>query len=179
MEYFAMAGSEVLVIGDISAVVGGVSKTYTQDGGTNFMDCKNTHPSMSVSISSLLLLPGMSHHKSSIYLDIHPPTFPPYYSSLVRERQMTPTFIKVYLESEMNFKKLLGRFWTWACSSLLFQVRTLSPEGIWINSNLVGFPILCLSRQDMALVDFITVIQIINCQDWLAWGSMSECVCLV
>lgn len=44
MEYFAMGGSEVLVIGDIRAVVGGVSRTYAQDGGTSIMDNKNTHP---------------------------------------------------------------------------------------------------------------------------------------
>lgn len=84
-----MGGNKVLIDGDNSSVVG-VSRTYTQDG--------ETHPSMSVSISSLPLLPRMSHHKSSIYLDVHPPTFPPYYSSLVRDRQMTPPLIKVYLE---------------------------------------------------------------------------------
>lgn len=99
MKYFAMGGNKVLVDGDNSSVVGGVSRTYTQDG--------EIHPSMSVSITSMPLLPRTSHHKSSIYLDSHPPTFPPYYSSLVRDRQMTPPLIKVYLESKMNFKS----FW--------------------------------------------------------------------
>ena len=76
---------------------------------------------------------------------------------------------------------------TRAYSSLIFQMKTLSLEGIWITNDLVGFSILGLSRQNVTLVDFIMANQVINCLCWvftgmcvwvwLLWGNY--CVCLV
>lgn len=57
-------------------------------------------------------------------------------------------------------------------------MRTLSNEGIWISNDLVGFPILYLLRQDMALVNFIMANQVINCQCWL-FLEISVWVCLL
>lgn len=119
---------------------------------------------------SLPLLPGMDYHKSLIYLDRHWPTFPVTQVSWVRGKRLYCW--ETYCWNQKWIKKGASRInvRTRIHSSLGFPVRTLSPEGIWITYDLVGFPILCLSRQDVALVDFIVVSQITNCQCWVFMG---------
>lgn len=122
--------------------------------------------------SSLPLFPGMGRLESVIYLDSHPPTFPPYYLGVVRMRQMISPPDKSAAGIGKELKRWIERIasrvdlGTRTHSCLVFQRRTLSPERIWITNDSAEFPSLCLSRQDMALVDFIRVNQAINCQCW-------------
>lgn len=106
-------------------------------------------------------LPGIGHHKSTIFWDAPLLTFSPLLLKFSEKEPSDSTSNKSLFGVRSEFKKELPG--TRTHSLPVFQMKTLSWEGIYITNALVGFLILCLSRQDMALVDFIMVNQVINC----------------
>lgn len=190
MEQLATGGREALVTGDIQAtwplggnvVVGWVEQDHAQDGDPASWSISaptSTSTRYEPVKSRLPLLPLLAPSSTR-------------FSSLLLKFSEGGKWLHLPQKCSWNQKGLekgspRTGFGTRAHSSLVFQRRTLSPGGCWLTSDLVGIPILCLSRQDVALVDFIMVNQVINCQCGVFMGLSvrrrllqgSNCDCLV